>query len=366
MKLGKLVVLVLLALILGYTAIIYNSVAMLLPAVSLILIPMGEGLLLLSQRYRIDIGAQLLSSSIQQGQGITVLVNIMNHSRFPLVNLRVVVSRKEAGSEKRYWETLNMSSQQREKIEFSFEAEHCGNQHIVMEGIWLSDWLGWFEMPVRQDRIIMAATVYPPMVPLNTPEIVPVVVEDEEEELEDARRGQARDQILGIREYEPGDRLQEIHWKMSARTGNLVVREYGENVACQCVILLDLPAIAGATAMQQDDCYGKAVGNSLGLLQGGCFHYVVYPVPDLPGITKKLSSGYTQFTLLRQIVRTESQIFEFLQKCYETVTVWQQNGGLPENCQAYGEQWNMRKAELMEAYQLQYEQFPSENFIYIQ
>lgn len=42
-----------------------------------------------------------------------------------------------------------------------------------------------------------------------------------------ARRG-ASDEFFGLRDYVAGDHLRHVHWKKSARVGNLVVREFGE------------------------------------------------------------------------------------------------------------------------------------------
>lgn len=45
---------------------------------------------------------------------------------------------------------------------------------------------------------------------------------------------------LGIREYRPGDSLRLIHWRSSARTRQLIVKEFEEEVASTVSIVLDL------------------------------------------------------------------------------------------------------------------------------
>jgi len=45
---------------------------------------------------------------------------------------------------------------------------------------------------------------------------------------------------LGTREYRPGDSMRLVHWRSSARTGELIVKEFEEEVASTVSIVLDL------------------------------------------------------------------------------------------------------------------------------
>lgn len=61
--------------------------------------------------------------------------------------------------------------------------------------------------------------------------------------------------LRALREYVPGDALRLLHWKASARTGRLVVRDYTDPVRPWCVVLLDdraeaLPAAAFEEAVE--------------------------------------------------------------------------------------------------------------------
>lgn len=54
-----------------------------------------------------------------------------------------------------------------------------------------------------------------------------------------APRAGAGSEMLGVREYRPGDSLRRIHWRSSARHGELVVREYEPPGLRTLAILLD-------------------------------------------------------------------------------------------------------------------------------
>jgi uncharacterized protein (DUF58 family) len=50
--------------------------------------------------------------------------------------------------------------------------------------------------------------------------------------------------FLGTREYRPGDSVRAIHWPLSARRGELVVKEFERNASTEVVIFVDLDAKA--------------------------------------------------------------------------------------------------------------------------
>lgn len=49
-------------------------------------------------------------------------------------------------------------------------------------------------------------------------------------------------QVVGTREYRPGDSLRQIHWRSTARTGQLVVKEFSDDEQQAFTVVLDLQA----------------------------------------------------------------------------------------------------------------------------
>ena len=45
--------------------------------------------------------------------------------------------------------------------------------------------------------------------------------------------------LRALRPYVPGDELRHLHWKATARTGQLIVREYVDPAQPWCVVVLD-------------------------------------------------------------------------------------------------------------------------------
>ena len=65
-----------------------------------------------------------------------------------------------------------------------------------------------------------------------------------------APRAGAGNELFGIREYRPGDSLRRIHWRSSARVGELVVREFEPPGTPTLTILVDPKPPTAATADQ--------------------------------------------------------------------------------------------------------------------
>jgi uncharacterized protein (DUF58 family) len=49
-------------------------------------------------------------------------------------------------------------------------------------------------------------------------------------------------QVVGTREYRPGDSLRQIHWRSTAHTGQLVVKEFSDDEQQSFTVVLDLQA----------------------------------------------------------------------------------------------------------------------------
>lgn len=58
---------------------------------------------------------------------------------------------------------------------------------------------------------------------------------------ESARKGNDHNEVSDIRAYVPGDRPRDIHWKLSARGQELMVKERVSLSGSEHVLLLDLP-----------------------------------------------------------------------------------------------------------------------------
>lgn len=98
--------------------------------------------------------------------------------------------------------------------------DHCGAVTVTVEALRICDYLGLFSFPVRS-RTAKTVLVRP------RPMAVPV---EQELQRQIARSWQPKfgggyAENHELRQYRPGDCLNQVHWKLSAKTGDLIIRE---------------------------------------------------------------------------------------------------------------------------------------------
>lgn len=111
----------------------------------------------------------------------------------------------------------------------------CGRLQIRERRLYVCDYLGLFRFPVRRKG--RADTyIYPVPVPLAA--IPDFAVKPPRHWKPKPGGGFAENHELRL--YRPGDNLQQIHWKLSAKTGKLILREAMEPVRRPILLTLDL------------------------------------------------------------------------------------------------------------------------------
>lgn len=156
------------------------------------------------------------------------------------------------------YENLFSGEKGRMKVRFSVDAgrrrgrripvvmHHCGNVSITVERVKIYDYLNIFATTVgknfdRQDVLVM-----PPLkdIYLGRDRWYNETNEDSDR-FSLYKRGDDPSEIFDIREFKDGDRFQRIHWKLSSKTGQLMVKEGSLPLARAIHIFIDLCAPDG-------------------------------------------------------------------------------------------------------------------------
>jgi len=156
----------------------------------------------------------------------------------------------------------------RRPVELNASTAHCGLLELRAERARVNDYLGLFSLPVA---------VPPPARMLCRP--VPVDVE-----LPSIPEGQGvRFSPLGaahtgpgedydLRDYRPGDPMRSVHWKLSSKWDELIVRERAEALAALPLLTLDRFGPPGAL----DKLLDRLLGTSRALLAVQKAHAVLW------------------------------------------------------------------------------------------
>lgn len=108
--------------------------------------------------------------------------------------------------------------------EISFACTHCGEVEIRVERARLRGLVGFLPLRIPTEahsHLTVLPDTFQPEIRLTIPQAMTLDSEDYAPD----RRGSDPTEPYQYREYQPGDSLRSIHWKLSAKQDDLLVRE---------------------------------------------------------------------------------------------------------------------------------------------
>ena len=123
----------------------------------------------------------------------------------------------------------------------SLPTAHCGGIRVTAEGVRVCDYLGLFALPVPK---VAPRTVIVRPVPLEVdtpPDLSRYIARSWRPKF-----GGGFAENHELRLYRPGDSLNQVHWKLSAKTGQLILREPMEPNLGRVLVTMDMTGTPGA------------------------------------------------------------------------------------------------------------------------
>lgn len=186
---------------------------------------------------------------------------------------------------------------------FLVTLENAGNYEISIRRMRIYDLSGLFYLSKRckaTANILVLPDFYPVEVRLT--EAVRNFVGDAEI-YDTLRSGDDASEIFNLREFQNGDKMKNIHWKLSAKMDELIVRENALPKACSTVLLLDSDTKEKRRLFgkqKASDAYLRAAASlSFSMMDRECPHYMAW-----------YSRRYQEIKRIR--VDNEESFYEFL------------------------------------------------------
>lgn len=152
--------------------------------------------------------------------------------------------------------------------EWELDTAHCAALRCSVRRAWVYDYLGLFRLPVRRLGAVIV-TVRPRPVALSPEPPLPGAVSGGPMK----PRVGAYAEEHELRPYRPGDPMRTVHWKLTAKTGEMIVRE--ALVPCRARALLLVERRGGSDAL--DRVLEHLCWLSARLTQQGVSHTVLWP-----------------------------------------------------------------------------------------
>lgn len=161
----------------------------------------------------------------------------------------------------------------RKRADFEFESTYCGNIEFHIDFIEIYDFLGIFSRKMRVD-LKKSIGILPQFEPIPL-EITRRTREfpADADEYSTEKSGDDPAEIYQIREYRPWDSIHDIHWKLSAKEDELMVKEHSLPLGCVVLLWLDFED-KGKSAEGFSRLLEKTASLSVSLIEEKCVHMV--------------------------------------------------------------------------------------------
>ena len=217
----------------------YNNNIGLYAAIGTIICLIFEGFVAFYVRRNITAS---LSATVSAVKGDTVFLNISVHNSAFLGTTKIAVSvlfqnlLTGKTDEKIAW--LSVGGHASANTVFSIDSSRCGKVSFTATEISVFDSFGFFRLrkTVAEKTAVL---ILPQLFPISLSVGSQGVQDPESAEYSMIHSGNDPGETFALREYRPGDRLHDIHWKLSEKTNQLTVREYGLPINNTVLILLD-------------------------------------------------------------------------------------------------------------------------------
>ena len=161
------------------------------------------------------------NSQVQRGSRVSWFLTLDNRFPLPLARVSCCFQVREFMS----GETRSFRKSETEVfpglvLPLQLATRHCGRLECRVQRIWMCDCLGLFALPVKPPA---PTSVLVGPVPVQTDT---VAIPEQKGAVLPAPKGRSRvGEDYDLRDYHPGDSVRSIHWKLSAKRDQLIVRE---------------------------------------------------------------------------------------------------------------------------------------------
>ncbi len=242
-----------------YLGLIYLSKSILMLAIAEALIMLLSFCYLWYQTRRISGKLNIPISVLEQGSTLRGQVILSCTTRLPIGRISMKLRCRRRGSSTGKSFRLDLK---KENFELPLKEVGCFEVELVSMRVY--DLFGLFFMvkcPKGGELVLVLPSLH--TIPVRLGEGVLHFYGDADV-YDELRPGYDPAENFGVREFRDGDKLQSVHWKLSARLDQLMIRENSLPRACPIVLFL------------KDAIPEEYAALSFSLMDAGCPHYVCW------------------------------------------------------------------------------------------
>lgn len=252
------------------------------------------------------------------GKPLAVRIQVGNRSYVPYLKFKCRIEQKNSfvNRKRRKWLRGGMVPYGESSFDFHLIMRDYGSHEISVTKIRVYDLTGLFYL---QKKVKSKGTIqiFPKMqeIGIHLTEGTRNFYGDADV-YDDYRPGYDNGELFQVRPFQNGDKIQGIHWKLSVKLDELLVKEDSLPKACPVVLLLDYKAGRQKRAEIANAYLTVLASISFSLMDAGCPHYAAW-------------HSSMQGDAVRVRVDDEESLYLFL-SCYLQEAFQHNPGGLEE------------------------------------
>ena len=181
----------------------------------------------------IRITADMEDQTVYRGDHTTLVLGVSHGGWIPVAPVILELPSMSGGENRRI--RLKDRPGHVQSLRMPIDATHVGIYTSGIQTCIVEDLLGLFQRVIRPDETVYSLTVLPRTFDVDPLKMAPG---DPGSELM-ARANEDLSAPSDIRAYQPGDAMKKIHWKLSIRKRELIVRKFEEPLMQEVLILMD-------------------------------------------------------------------------------------------------------------------------------
>ena len=204
-------------------------------------LPVALGIILISGRFLIKYNLKASSDIFEKNSDCQFNLTIHNKSFFPFPSARVFIEFKNSFSENTGFMEIAIPIHARKKqnLAFNLSSQFCGILNAEITKIQIYDYLKLFCCSIKNN-----AKAWTYIVPGIDTDIKNITLNNilayDNDTFSKYKSGDDNSEIFELKDYEKGDKLNRIHWNLSAKQGNLITKHYSQPTETPVTVIVDL------------------------------------------------------------------------------------------------------------------------------
>lgn len=231
--------LVLLAGIILFYILFVDSMSLLILIITVVF-PVLQFVILMIVSRNISATLSTESQTVYRNTENKIIIRIKNHSVLP-VSCAVVslqITNSLTNETQSLTTMIPVSSDNEQSIKFSVSYAHCGKISVNLDNIKVYDYIKLFSKKISFG-LSQEITVLPSLAGINPEVQTTLSTMTDSDEFSKIKPGDDCSEIFNIREYIYGDKINRIHWNLTTKLDELMIKEYSLPVSCHIIIIFE-------------------------------------------------------------------------------------------------------------------------------